>query len=380
MNGPTKTRRRRSRTWPLLVLLLVVGGGAAAYWYWNQDEQADLPLWRTATITRGPLASTVSASGTLRAVVTVEVGSQISGQIKALYADFNSEVKANQKIALIDPATFQAKLQEAEADLAVAKASVSVQQSRLTALAADIRAAQAALTQAKADYDRKKELMPTRAITKSDFDKAEAAFNQAKAKLDGAVASEAQQRAQLEVARAQILQKDAIVRQRRLDLDRTVIRSPVDGVVIARNIDKGQTVAASLQAPVLFTIAKNLRHMQVEVSVDEADIGRIRVGQQVEFTVNSFQGRTFPGEVKQIRLQPKEVSNVITYTVIVSAENADLRLLPGHDRQRHLQRQPSRCRACWCRTGRCASARRAPRRSAPPGAAAAARATRWCAG
>lgn len=328
MSETIKSRRQRSRLWPLLIVLLLAGGGAAA-WYWTQDSEANAPVWQTAKIARGTIASTVSASGTLKAVVTVEVGSQISGQIKELYADFNSEVKANQKIALIDPATFEAKLREAEADLAVARANITMNGARLDALTAEIRAAEAALAEARADFDRKKELMPTRAITRSDFGKAEAAYNTARAKLDGAKAKKAEQQAQVLVARAQVQQKEATLQQRKLDLERTVIRSPVDGVVIARNIDVGQTVAASLQAPVLFVIAKDLREMQVEVNVDEADIGRIQVGQGVEFTVDSFPGRTFPGTVKQVRLLPKDVSNVVTYTVIVSAENPDLRLLPG---------------------------------------------------
>lgn len=328
MSPATRPRRRRSRKWPLLVLLVLVAGGGGA-WYWTQKSEADGPVWQTAKVTRGTVASTVSASGTLKAVVTVQVGSQVSGQIKETYVDFNSEVKANQKIALIDPASFEAKLREAEADLAVAKSSIAMQQARLKALVADIRAAEAGVAEAKADFERQHKLMPTRAVTKSVYDKAVAAYRQAQAKLDSAKASAAQQRAQIEVAKATVLQKAAIVQQRKLDLDRTVIRSPVDGVVIARNIDVGQTVAASLQAPVLFVIAKDLREMQVEVNVDEADIGSIRVGQSAEFSVDAFPGRTYPGVVKQIRLQPTDISNVVTYTVIVSAENVDLSLLPG---------------------------------------------------
>lgn len=330
MARSTTPRRKSGKLRNIALLLILAAGGAATWLYFNPPEaNADKPAWRTVKVVRGSVASTVSASGSLKAVVTVEVGSQISGQIKAIYVDFNGTVKKGQPIALIDPDSFEAKVAEARADLAVARANVEMQAARGKTVRAESRAARAAFVAAQADFSRKKALLPARAISQSQYDQAVSALDQARAKWESAQAKEAEQKAQLAVAVAQVAQKRAQLAQRRLDLERTVIRSPVDGVIINRNIDVGQTVAASLQAPVLFTIAKDLREMQVEVSVDEADIGRIQQGQAVEFGVDSFPGRTFTGAVKQIRLQPTEVSNVITYTVIVSTRNSDMRLLPG---------------------------------------------------
>jgi HlyD family secretion protein len=302
---------------------------AAWFWYANDDTAASRPAFRLAKIERGTIANTVTASGTLKAIITVDVGTQISGQIKQLNADFNTEVKAGQVIARLDPATFEAKLKEAEADLSTAKSNVLLMRARFDSMLADSRQAKSALSLAKLDLDRKKELLPSKAIAQSTYDQAVAAHEQAEAKVQGTLAKESEQKAQIEVAKAQVEQKEATLTQRRIDLDNTYIRSPVDGVVIARNVDVGQTVAASLQSPILFTIAQDLKRMQVEVNVDEADIGRIREGLRASFTVDSFPGRTFPGQVRQVRKAPKEVASVITYTVVVSTQNPDLRLLPG---------------------------------------------------
>ena len=306
-------------------------GVAAAAWYWfgNGDAAGGKPAYRLAKIESGTIANTVTASGTLKALITVDVGTQISGQVKQLMADFNTEVKANQVIARIDPATFEAKVREIEADVATAKGNVLLMQARFESMVSDTRQAKSVLDLSKLDLARKKELLPSKAISQSSYDQAVAAHEQAEAKYQGMLAKEAEQKAQIEVARAQVLQKEATLAQRRIDLDNTFIRSPVDGVVIARNVDVGQTVAASLQSPILFTIAQDLKRMQVEVNVDEADIGRIREGLTATFTVDSFPGRTFPGQVRQVRKAPKEVASVITYTVVVSTQNPDLRLLPG---------------------------------------------------
>lgn len=303
--------------------------GAAWYWFGNGDANGGRPAYRLAKIESGTIANTVAASGTLKALITVDVGTQISGQIKQLTADFNTEVKAGQVIARIDPATFEAKVREIEADVATAKSNVRLMEARLESMQADTRQAKSALDLSKLELARKKELLPARTISQSVYDQAAAAHEQAEAKYQGMLAKESEQRAQIEVAKAQVLQKEATLSQRRIDLGYTFIRSPVDGVVIARNVDVGQTVAASLQSPILFTIAQDLKRMQVEVNVDEADIGRIREGQTASFTVDSFPGRTFPGEVRQVRKAPKEVASVITYTVVVSTQNPDLRLLPG---------------------------------------------------
>ncbi len=311
------------------ILGLAIVAAASWYFFGGGDAGGGKPTYRLAKIEQGTIANTVTASGTVKALITVDVGTQISGQVKQLMADFNTEVTANQVIARIDPATFEAKVREAEADLATSRGNVVLMEARLESMMADTRQARSQLDLAKLDLARKKELLPSKAIAQSVYDQAVSTHEQAEAKVQGLVAKEAEQKATIEVAKAQVLQKEATLTQRRIDLDNTYIRSPVDGVVIARNVDVGQTVAASLQSPVLFTIAQNLKRMQVEVNVDEADIGRIREGQVASFTVDSFPGRTFPGQVRQVRKAPKEVSSVITYTVVVSTENPDLRLLPG---------------------------------------------------
>ena len=304
-------------------------GAAAWFWYANGDASAAKPAYRLVKVEKGTISNVVTASGTLKALITVDVGTQISGQIKQLFADFNTEVKAGQVIARIDPATFEAKVKEADSDLATAKGNVMLMEARLDSMRTDTRQAKSALGFAKLDLDRKKELLPSKAIAQSTYDQAVAAYEQADAKHQGLIAKEAEQAAQITVSKATVQQKEATLTQRRIDLENTFIRSPVDGTVIARLVDVGQTVAASMQSPVLFTIAQDLKHMNVEVNVDEADIGRIRDGLRATFTVDSFPGRNFPGQVKQVRKAPKEVSSVITYTVVVSTQNPDLRLLPG---------------------------------------------------
>lgn len=279
---------------------------------WHED---DAPVYRSAYVERGAIISSVTASGTLAAVVTVQVGSQISGQIRDIYADFNSEVKAGELIARLDPATYEARLKQAEANLALAKASVKTQK-------AAVEKSRATFANAEKSVKRQRDLAKQGVASASALDNAEAAFNQAQADLN-------MTQAQVENAEAQVGAQEALVNQARIDLDRTFIRAPVDGTVISRDVDRGQTVAASLQAPILFKIAQDLRKMQVEVRVDEADVGRIQPNQRATFTVDSFPGREFHGRVEQIRKASTVVQNVVTYSVLVSAANDDLRLLPG---------------------------------------------------
>lgn len=338
------------------VILAVIGMGAVTIYLFS-DSDDESATFRLARIERGPIISTVSSTGTLNAVITVQVGSQVSGQIMELLADFNSEVREDQVIARIDPENFQARVRQAEAELAVSKSNVftqraaveraraELQNSRaaLEAVKAQTEKARVALEDAKRDLTRKETLHKSTIIAESEKDKAVAVYDQAVAQLNAAHAEvQAQEsmvrsreaalkmaKAQVEHALAQVKQREAALHQSRVDLEHTIIRSPVDGVVIERSVDVGQTVAASLQAPTLFTIAQDLRKMQVDTNVDEADIGRIRMGQRVTFTVDSFPGQEFKGIVKQIRKAPETVQNVVTYTVVVSADNPDLRLLPG---------------------------------------------------
>jgi HlyD family secretion protein len=313
----------------LFAALCAAAVAALAYSGAMGTTDADAPRYKLATVEQGPMARTVTASGKLEAVVTVVVGSQISGVIKTLYADFNSEVTEGQLIARIDPAGFKAKLAQSEAELAVAKANVQTQKATLQELGADLSGAEAAFAEAIEELRRKQSLFAKRVVASSAVDTARSVHDQARSKVAATQARRAGQKAQIALARAQVLEKTAAVELRRLDLDYTNIRSPVNGVVIDRSVDAGQTVAASLQAPVLFTIAQDLKRMQVGVSVDEADIGEVRVGQQANFTVDAYPNATFRGAVHQVRKAGIEVSNVVTYTVVVTADNSDQRLLPG---------------------------------------------------
>ncbi len=296
----------------MVAVLLIVAAAGGMLFGWHDD---DAPDYRLARVERGPIVSTVTASGTLAAVVTVQVGSQISGQLKEIYADFNSEVKAGELIARLDPATYDARLKQAEANLALARASVKTQR-------AAVAKSRATYNNAEKSLKRQRDLARQGVTSASALDNAEAAFNTAQADL-------AMTEAQVENAQAQVGAQEALVNQARIDLERTFIRAPVDGTVISRDVDRGQTVAASLQAPILFKIAQDLRKMQVEVRVDEADVGRIQQSQRATFTVDSFPGREFHGRVEQIRKASTVVQNVVTYSVLVSAANDDLRLLPG---------------------------------------------------
>src|SRR5262245_15377749 len=340
---------------PVVVVSLLAGGAVLGYLY--TQSRGSAPKYRTARVERGPLTAAVSATGNLNAVVIVQVGSQVSGQIKELTVDFNSIVKKNQVIARIDPDIFEAKVNQARADVDSSRAAVLNQEAQVERARADVDNARAALVEAKAftakaqvqsvdakrDYDRKTELFGRQLIAKSDLDTSQATHDAAVAQLDSTRAREqalgsgiqsavAQLRvaqAALQSAREQVKQKDAALKQAQVDLDHTTILAPVDGVVVSRQVDVGQTVAASLQAPVLFTIAQDLTQMQVETSVDEADIGRIRVDGPATFTVDAFPGEIFQGRVSQIRKAAVITQNVVTYTVIVAVNNPEGKLLPG---------------------------------------------------
>jgi HlyD family secretion protein len=292
-------------------------GGAmvcAGAW-WLMQSKTDAPTYKTAKIERGNLQATVSASGAVNPVTQVSVGTQISGQIKELYVDFNSEVRAGQLIALIDPETYEYRVRQAQADLDAAKAAHLTQQAGLSK--AKVEADDAAR-----DADRKKQLVDKQFIAQSEADKA-LAVARSLAETVKVV------QAQIQSAIATVAQRDAAFAQARIDLTRTKITSPVSGIVIKRAIEKGQTVAASLQSPELFVIAQNLRDMQVDASIDESDVGRIKSGQRATFTVDAFPGQTFEGTVNQVRKAAQNVANVVTYVAVVGFANSDGRLLPG---------------------------------------------------
>lgn len=303
MSQPARTPPRKTSPLPkILLAVAVVGILGAGAWYWTaRKAEGAESAYRTATIERGDIRVAISATGTLSAISTVTVGSQISGQVTDVLVDYNSEVKKGEVLARIDPSTYEAQIEQGNAQIANAQAS--------------LRQAQATLANAELDYTRKADLGRQKLVAQSDVDLARASRDQA--------------RAQVNAAQAQIRQQTASTQTTRVNLDRTVIRSPVDGVVLTRTIEPGQTVAASLQAPELFTIAEDLSKMKIELAVDEADIGQVKVGQSVSFTVDAFADRQFRGEVQQVRLSATTTSNVVTYPVVVSVDNSDGTLLPG---------------------------------------------------
>ena len=338
----------------LLAASVVVVLAIGATLYFRGPAQ---PAYITAAIDRGDIEAAITATGNLNAVKTVQVGSQVSGNILALYADFNTKVKAGQLVARIDPAIFQAKVDQARAAVDSAKASVVSARASIAKAQSDIAGAQAnvasqqanmvhaqsAVTDAKTKNDRRVEMVKDGLIAREEAETYQATYDQAVAALDAgqsavtaalsAVTSAQAQKdvtqTMLDQAQSQVKQATATLEQAQLDLAHTQILAPVDGTVISRNMDVGQTVAASFQSPTIFQIAQDLTKMQVDTNVDESDVGPIRVGQAANFTVDAYPGVTFPGVVAQIRQAPISVQNVVTYDVVVEVSNADLKLFPG---------------------------------------------------
>ncbi len=269
----------------------------------------------TSKVELGSIHDTVQATGTINAVTSVQVGSQVSGTISKLYADFNSKVKKGQVIAQIEPSLFQGAVLQAQADLQNALATEAASK-------AELLKAQAAAAQATADYQR------NLALAKEGIISAQA-LDVSKAASDSDVAAVQSAQAQVKQATAQVAMKRAALTVAQTNLDHTIIRSPIDGTVVARSVDVGQTVAASLQAPTLFTIAQDLTRMQVDVSTDESDVGSIKVGQRVTFQVDAFPKQMFQGTVKQVRMNPTTVQNVVTYDTVVAFDNPEMKLFPG---------------------------------------------------
>ena len=332
--------RRKILFW--LVLLVLVAGGVVGYAYFYKGRQA-VVKYRTAQVERGDLSAFVTANGTINPVITVLVGSQVSGTILKLYADYNSRVKIGQLIAQIDPALFQAQVSQVKAKVENAKASFSNAQADVATAKANVLSNKANVLKAKVAVEdtrrnlaRSNELFSRNLVSASDRDTAQTAYDSALAQMEAAQAqlsaSDAQlesAKAKLDSARAQIRQNEAELESAQVNLDHTRITAPVTGIVISRNVDVGQTVAASLQAPTLFTIAQDLTEMQVDTNVSEADIGRVAIGQEATFTVDAFPNFTFHGKVTDIRNAPVTVQNVVTYDVVIMVKNQDLKLRPG---------------------------------------------------
>jgi HlyD family secretion protein len=276
-----------SRLVPIVIVAALIAAGGGYYYYQRNHQTEQPPTYNTATIAKGNIRQLVTATGQLDAVLSVDVGSQISGLIIKLHADFNTVVKKDQVIAEIDPATYKQRLRQAEADLASTRASNRLQQ---------------------LNTERIRELAAKSLVTQQEVDQADALLAQSNAAL---------------------LTREAVVENANVDLSRCTIRSPINGIVISKQTEEGKTVAASLNAPVLFTIANDLAKMQITAAVAESDIGSVKEGQPVTFTVDAFPNRSFRGIVTQVRNAPKTVSNVVTYDTIITVDNQDLKLRPG---------------------------------------------------
>ncbi|UFS70072.1 efflux RND transporter periplasmic adaptor subunit [Geomonas sp. RF6] len=278
----------------ILVLALSVSG----YHYFKEPPK---PQFKFQKVERGDIVSTVSATGTLNAVVTVQVGTQVSGTVSRLFVDFNSPVKKGQAIAQIDPSLFMSQVEQSTGNALNAEATLAK--------------AKVTLADAKRTLGRNRQLLEQGIISQSDLDAAQTAYDSAQAGV--------------QAAQAQLVQSSGALKQAQTNLRYATIKSPVDGIVVSRNVDVGQTVAASFQTPTLFTIAQDLTKMQIETSVDEADISRIKIGQTANFTVDAYPERQFVGKVMQIRNAPVVTQNVVTYVTVITVDNKDLLLKPG---------------------------------------------------
>jgi HlyD family secretion protein len=345
--------KRKLRT--LVTIILVLAVAAAGYHYLGPSDTQPGEDYLTVPVSRGEVSRTVSSTGLLQAVVTVQVGSQVSGRIKELHADFNSVVKKDQTLAIIDPANFEAQLERAKASLATAKATVKSAAANLINRKAELESARANvevgevnLKEAERELKRSHELYEAEVISDRDLENAQALFDQAKARLSQNRAQVSQVEASIRSAHAQndqaaanVQEATASLKMADVNLRYTTITSPIDGVVIERNVDIGQTVAASFQAPVLFLIANDLTKMQVIAQIDEADIGAISEMAQVDFAVDAFPGQSFEGKISEIRLSSKlpnsdtqnqsggGATNVVVYNVIIDVENPQLKLRPA---------------------------------------------------
>jgi HlyD family secretion protein len=283
----------------VLVAVIVITASLAAYY--RTTASAEAPGYTTAAATRGDVVDSVEATGTLQAVTTVQVGTQVSGTIASLHADFNSRVRKGDVIARLDPSLLQAQVDQAQATI--------------VRLEADVDRARVSLEDSDVKLRRARELFERQLIPAIDVENAESVQRQAAASL--------------KAAQAQVTQAQGSLNQARVNLNHSIITAPVDGIVISRSVDVGQTVAASMSAPTLFVIAKDLSEMQVKASIDEADIGRIKTGQTVSFRVDAYPREVFTGKVSQVRLEPTVAQNVVSYVTIIDVPNPDLKLKPG---------------------------------------------------
>lgn len=316
----------------LPLIIVVLAFAAAGGWYWyraNDSGSAGEVHYRTAKVQRGPISAVASSSGTLNAVATVQVVAQMSGRVKDILADFNTPVKKGQVLARMDPAALELRANQARADVDAARSAAALSRASAAAAQAEAARLRAAEQAAQRELERKKPLAEKSFISAAELERARAALAAARERAAaGEVQLEAAQ-AQLAGALAAIQQRDSLARQTAAELERTVIRAPVDGTVILRNVEAGQVIAQGRQAAALFTIAQDLREMQIEAAVGEAEAGRLREGQEASFSVDALPRRRFAGEVREIRRPSSQPQAASSYTVVISAPNPDLALLPG---------------------------------------------------
>ncbi len=340
-SGPQSKPRTRGRRWPAVAALLAASAAGVGFW---KMRSGDAPVpYGTAQAARQTITRSISATGTIQPVITVQVGTQVSGTISELYADYNSQVKKGEVIARLDPSQFNAQLAQANGTYLSAQAAAQAAQNNVVSADAGVASAQAnvdrtdaALVDGQKSYNRTRALVEAKVGAAMDLETAQSTLDQAAAQKQQAVAQLNQARAQAQSSRSQVAQAQAQVNQAKaavdlaqVNLDHTIIRAPIDGVVVARNVDVGQTVAASLQAPVIYLIANDLTRMQVLANIDEADVGQLAPGSQVDFTVDAYPSAVFHGTVSQVRLAPQNVQNVVTYTAVIDVRNPDLKLKPG---------------------------------------------------
>ncbi len=309
-------------------LIVVTTIGAVGAWKFF-TVKADKPVYLFASVDKGDIVMQVAATGTLAAVTTVQVGSQVSGNIAELYADFNSEVKKGQLLAKLDPAIFQAAVDQATANVRTSEATLNDDIAAIATAKANLEKAKVDTIDKQRKYKRQKELFDAGLITRDDMDTAQAA-------LDAAVATQKSAEAQIESSDARkkadesrLVQARANLETAKLNLDHTIITSPISGTIISRSVDRGQTVAASFSSPTLFTIGEDLTKMQVSTNIDEADVGRIKTGMEATFTVDAYPGENFTGTISQVRLAATTVQNVVTYNAMIDVPNPALKLKPG---------------------------------------------------
>jgi len=323
-----------------ILFIIIAAIFFAGYTYFRSQERF---TFKTIKAVKGNIAQTISATGTVNPVTIVNVGSQVTGKVLKLFADFNSIVKKGDIVAKIDPELYKSDLEEGEARLKTARANlksiskaISYAESKVKIAGAEIQKAMAGLAYVQKEYERYVELFTKDLVSASERDQKELAykealarFESANAELDGQKANLFSKKADYEASFSQVKSAEAALNRDKTNLDYTIIRSPVDGVVVSREVDEGQTLTARMQTPLLFKIAEDLTKMQVNASIDEADIGRIKAGQQALFTVDAFPYTTFRGNLKQVRIAPIIVQNVVTYDVLIEVENKELKLKPG---------------------------------------------------